>query len=276
MCYDPVMALNELVTPLTRQTLSRDVYAQLRELLITGQMMPGEQISLRNIATALGVSVMPVREAVHRLVAEQVLELTPNRALRVSTMSISQFGEITQIRVNVEGLATAQAAARIGKEDLSRLQALHERFAEEMQKAKPDGAKVIAMNQAFHFAIYEAARMPMLLQMIETLWLRIGPILNYDLRSGSKRVGERVAVKHHDKLLDALRKGDSDAACAALRGDIESAAAYIVSAGVLLSADAGGAVPVAASSAKVAKPPKRANPAKPPRAARAKAESSDA
>ncbi|MDR3100055.1 MAG: GntR family transcriptional regulator [Paraburkholderia sp.] len=275
------MTLNELVTPLTRQTLSRDVYAQLRELLITGQMMPGEQISLRNIAAALGVSVMPVREAVHRLVAEQALELTPNRALRVPTMSISQFGEITQIRVNVEGLATAQAAARIEADGLARLQALHERFAAEMEKAKPDGARVIAMNQAFHFAIYEAARMPMLLQMIETLWLRIGPILNHDLRSGSKRVGERVAVKHHDNLLDALRKGDSDAACAALRGDIESAAAYIVSAGVLLSADAGGeaaAVSAGVKKGKAAKPSRPASAAKTTktRGAREKAESSGA
>lgn len=266
MCYDGSMALNELVTPLTRQTLSRDVYAQLRELLISGQMMPGEQISLRNIAAALGVSVMPVREAVHRLVAEQALELTPNRALRVPTMSISQFGEITRIRVNVEGLATAQATERIEKDQLVRLQALHERFAAEMEKAKPDGAKVIAMNQAFHFAIYEAAQMPMLLQMIETLWLRIGPILNHDLRSGSKRVGERVAVKHHDELLDALRRGDSDAACMALRGDIESAAAYIVSAGVLLSADAGSAVSVDSVGAKAAKPSKPANAAKAARA----------
>ena len=98
------MAINELVTPLKRQTLSSDVYAQLRELLITGQMIPGEQISLRTTASALGVSVMPVREAVHRLVAEQALELTPNRALRVPLMTESAFREITRIRVNLEGL----------------------------------------------------------------------------------------------------------------------------------------------------------------------------
>ncbi len=100
------MPLNDLVTPLVRQTLSRDVYTQLRDLLVSGQMMPGEQISLRNIAAALGVSVMPVREAVHRLVAEQALELTPNRALRVPRMSVSQFEEITKIRIELEGLAT--------------------------------------------------------------------------------------------------------------------------------------------------------------------------
>lgn len=232
----PAMTLNELVTPLVRQTLSRDVYAQLRDLLITGQMVPGEQISLRNIAAALGVSVMPVREAVHRLVAEQALELTPNRALRVPRMSVGQFDEITKIRIELEGLATATAAERITDEELARVVALHTRFAQEMSKKRPDGAEVIAANQAFHFAVYAAARMPILLQMIESQWLRIGPILNHDLRSGSRRVEERVAVTHHDGLVKALAGHDSEAACAALRGDIESAAAYIVSAGVLLSA----------------------------------------
>lgn len=120
------MAINELVTPLKRQTLSSDVYAQLRELLITGQMIPGEQISLRTTASALGVSVMPVREAVHRLVAEQALELTPNRALRVPLMTESAFREITRIRVNLEGLATEQAARQLPAAGLERIAALQE------------------------------------------------------------------------------------------------------------------------------------------------------
>lgn len=233
------MAINELVTPLKRQTLSSEVYAQLRELLITGQMIPGEQISLRTTASALGVSVMPVREAVHRLVAEQALELTPNRALRVPLMTESAFREITRIRVNLEGLATEQAARQLPATGLERIAALQDRFAAEMASASPDGARLIAFNKDFHFAVYSAAGMPMLLQMIEALWLRIGPILNHHMRSGSRRVSEQVAVGHHARLVEALRRGDAPAAKEALRGDIESAADYIVSAGVLVTADSG-------------------------------------
>ncbi len=231
------MALNELVTPLKRQTLSSDVYAQLRELLITGQMFPGEQISLRTTASALGVSVMPVREAVHRLVAEQALELTPNRALRVPLMTVSAFREITTIRTNLEGLAVGQAALHLREDELQQIAAWRDRFAGEMAGAEPDGARLIAFNKGLHFAIYGAAAMPMLVQMIEALWLRIGPILNHDLRSGSRRVREQVAVGHHARLVDALQRRDAEAAQAALRGDIESAAQYIVSAGVLIAAD---------------------------------------
>ena len=234
------MSLSELVTPLKRQTLSADVYEQLKEMLMTGRMMPGEQISLRGTATALGVSVMPVREAVHRLAAEQALELTPNRALRVPRMTVSQFREITAIRINLEGLATERAAALLDDAGVARIAELNTQFADEMGRAAPDGAKLIALNKALHFAVYEGARMPTLMKMIEALWLRIGPILNYDLRSGSRRVGDGVAAAHHARLVEALKRHDGAAAREALRGDIEAAADFIVSAGVLVTADADG------------------------------------
>ena len=207
---------------------------------MTGRMMPGEQISLRGTATALGVSVMPVREAVHRLAAEQALELTPNRALRVPRMTVSQFREITAIRINLEGLATERAAALLDDAGVARIAELNTQFADEMGRAAPDGAKLIALNKALHFAVYEGARMPTLMKMIEALWLRIGPILNYDLRSGSRRVGDGVAAAHHARLVEALKRHDGAAAREALRGDIEAAADFIVSAGVLVTADADG------------------------------------
>src|SRR5256885_9192233 len=100
------MAINELVTPLKRQTLSSDVYAQLRELLITGQMIPGEQISLRTTASALGVSVMPVREAVHRLVAEQALELDRKSTRLISSHLVISYAVFCLKKKKYLALAT--------------------------------------------------------------------------------------------------------------------------------------------------------------------------
>ncbi|HWH84055.1 MAG TPA: GntR family transcriptional regulator [Burkholderiaceae bacterium] len=250
------MTFSALVTPLKRQTLSADVHGQLRDLLVSGRVMPGEPLSLRSIAEALGVSVMPVREAVHRLVAEQALELTPNRVLRVPMMTVSQFREITSIRINLEGLATARAAIAMNEAAMQDIVGLHERFAHEMSLKPPDGLRLITFNKELHFAVYGQACMPMLLQMIESLWLRIGPILNYDMRSGSARVRERVAVAHHERLVDALKRRDADAASQALRGDIESAADFIVSAGVLVTADRLSAAAVQASAPARPKRPK--------------------
>lgn len=229
------MSLTDLVTPLKRQTLSANVYDQLRDLVMSGQMMPGEQISLRTAAEALGVSVMPVREAMQRLVAEQALELTPSRTLRVPRMTAAQFKEITTIRTNLEGLATELAASASGAVALREIAQWHDEFAAEMNAANPDGSKLVTFNKEFHFAVYAAADMPVLLQMIEALWLRIGPILNYDLRAGSRRVGDKVAMSHHAALLAALKRRDGVKARAALQGDIESAAEFILSAGVLVS-----------------------------------------
>lgn len=231
------MSVTHLVTPLRRQTLSADVYGQFKELLISGRMMPGEQISLRNMAEALGVSVMPVREAVQRLAAEQALELSPNRTLRVPRMSVSQFREITSIRMHLEGMATAAAAAAMDHGEIQQVLLWHDRFTHEMAKKHPDGSRLISFNKELHFAIYRGARMPMLLQLIEALWLRIGPILNYDLRSGPTRIGERVALSHHASLVQAIRDRDSEAARQAVQADISSAADFIISVGALVAAD---------------------------------------
>jgi DNA-binding GntR family transcriptional regulator len=256
------MDLSSLVTPVTRQTLSGDVYKQLSELLMGGRVMPGEQLSLRTIAQSLGVSVMPVREAVNRLLSEKALELMPNRVLRVPTMTVSQFREITDIRVNLEGLATARAAELVDEKGLREIGAAHDRFAKESLLKKPNEANLIALNKELHFAIYRQARMPMLLEMIEGLWLRIGPILNYDMRSGSARVTEHVSADHHDRIVSALGNRDAAGASKALAGDLRGAADFIVTAGVLVAdADSPSAVPTA-------RPIPAPQPAKPARRAR--------
>lgn len=231
------MDLSKLVTPLTRQTLSGDVYKQLSDLLMSGRVMPGEQLSLRTIAEGLGVSVMPVREAVHRLLSEKALVLLPNRVLRVPQMTVSQFREITDIRLNLEGLATERAAKLVDEPGLQEIENAHQRFSREILAKKPSESNLIALNKDLHFAIYRQAQMPMLLEMIESLWLRIGPILNYDFRSGSTRVKEHVSATHHERIVNALKKRDARAASAALAGDLQGAADFIVSAGVLLADD---------------------------------------
>ena len=99
-----------LVESLDRQTLGDRAYAQLSELLISGRMAPGEKLSLRQTAEVLGVSIMPVREAVSRLVADGALEVTPNRAVRVGVMTAAQFRDLTQARVAIEGHTAALAA----------------------------------------------------------------------------------------------------------------------------------------------------------------------
>lgn len=205
-----------------RETLSANVLGQIKELLLTGQLMPGESLSLRSTAVALGVSVMPVREAVHQLVAEHALEVAPNRSVRVPRLSAEQFQEITRIRLNIEGFAVEQAALMANAELIDHLHELNQQLSDAMEHPGHK-ADAVRINKDIHFSIYSAAQMPMLIKIIETLWLRIGPILNYDLRVGSDRTDKKIAVSHHHELIESLKKRDPSSARIALRGDIESA-----------------------------------------------------
>ncbi len=215
-------------TPAERpETLGSTVRTQIKDLLLSGQLMPGEQLSLRTMAAALGVSVMPVREAVNQLVADQALEVAPNRAIRVPQMTREQFAEITQIRIEIEGYAVAQACARISEETLDELVDLNRQLAHAMQSGE-NSHDVVALNKDFHFTAYAASGMPMLMKIIEPLWLRIGPILNYDLRQGSERVTNQTAVRYHEQIIAGFKARDEQKARLGLRNDISSAYEHIV------------------------------------------------
>lgn len=217
-----------------RETMSGRVYRDLREMIMAGQVCPGERLSIRAMATALGTSMMPVRDAVARLAAEQALEVLPNRTVRVPVMSRRRFQELRGIRLMLEGHATATAAERVGEAALAEISRLHAAFTAEHTRDEPDAGQLIRINKDFHFRIYEAAEMPALMQIIEGLWLQIGPVLNFDLRGKSRRLSERVALRYHQGMLDGLAARDGAAARAALAGDIDTAGDFILECGALL------------------------------------------
>lgn len=211
-----------------RETLGDRVLQQIKEILLTGQVVPGESLSLRSMAEALGVSMMPVRQAVYQLVADHALVADPNRSVHVPVMTASQFQEITTIRLQVESFAVEKAAPLVTPELIRLLRDLNCSLSEKMDVGGEALGEAILMNKTLHFSIYAASGMPMLVKIIESLWLRIGPILNYDLRSGSERTRDKVAVAHHDDMIDALDRHDAASASRALRNDIQTAYQYIV------------------------------------------------
>ena len=145
-------------------------------------------------------------------------------------MTRSRFQELVVIRLVVEGLAVETAAVRIDESQLSRLAALEQAFCREISLDEPDANQIIHINKQLHFTAYAAAQMPALSSLIEGLWLRIGPVLNLDLRnSASRRRSDLPSVRAHRALVDALRAGDGAAAKAALASDISSAAEVILS-----------------------------------------------
>jgi DNA-binding GntR family transcriptional regulator len=221
-----VSALDE-IGALQRETLGDRVTGELRALLVAGRLAPGEKLSLRRVAEALGVSMMPVREAVSRLAADRALEVLPGRAVRVPVLTLDQFRELTRLRLVVEGFAAEESTRRATPDQIAAI-AVHEAdFRLAASADPPDTAGAVAANRDLHFSLYEAAGMPSLVEMIERLWLKAGPVLNLDMRHEPLRLKGGSAVQEHAKLLAALRACDASAARAALEADIRAAAAHI-------------------------------------------------
>src|SRR5687768_9923781 len=98
---------------LTRSTLNDEVYDTLKDALIQGKIAPGAVMTIRSLADSFGTSMMPVREALRRLVAEHILVLLPNRSVTLPVLTKEKFQEITRIRFSLEGLASEEGAKRI-------------------------------------------------------------------------------------------------------------------------------------------------------------------
>ena len=212
-----------------RPTLADRAYAKLRNLLIGGGVAPGERLSTRELAARFAMSPMPIRAAIERLVADGALEVRPQSGAWVPVMTRARFVELRTIRAALEGMAAEQAADRATPRELAAIRSYHDRFCNAARRPHPDAGIAIRANRRLHFAVYGAARMPTLYGLIEGLWLRIGPVLNLDLRSGAERLHALAAHEHHAHLVAALERRDGAAARRALVGDIQSAADYILS-----------------------------------------------
>ena len=185
-------------------SLRTQVYDSLRDALTAGRFAPGQKLSFRFVASTLGVSLTPVREAIRRLVAEGALEtMQPSHSVRVPLMTREKLLELRDIRLALESLAVEKAAARATAAQIARLR----RIVSDLMIVRGKGDTVADRQKIreFHFALYAIAEQPALLQIIEGLWLRTGPYLNllyptFILSSGGPERRRRIihAVEQHD------------------------------------------------------------------------------
>lgn len=220
--------------PARRQTLSERVFDTLSEMLLSGALRPRDRLSLRDLAERLEVSMMPVREAVSRLAASGALEVSPKRAVMVPLMTAAEFADLTMVRMLNEGQAARLAAERASKAEVAQIAALAERFEEVLDQAYGSAAAVAA-NKDLHFALYRSAQSPALLEVITVLWLKAGPIINFDIgvdtgateSEDAERSRSHHSRAHHRALCQALRDRDGDTAARAIAEDIRVASELI-------------------------------------------------
>jgi DNA-binding GntR family transcriptional regulator len=205
-----------------RDLVNEKIYVQLSDALQRGDFEAGQTLSLRALAASFEVSLMPVRDAVARLVNEGVLETLANRQVRVPLLTIEQYAALTEARIAAEGHAAWLAATRIDEAGLQKMAEANKRL---MRAAKRgDHAAIMQANEDVHFSIYRAAKSPRLLQIIGNLWKQSGPYLaSIEQAMASDRTmrGHDFGSAQHDRIYDALRAGNTALARETLVDDIE-------------------------------------------------------
>ena len=210
--------------PIERETLWDQVYGQLRDALFAGRFEPGGRLVLRELADSLGTSITPVRDAVARLVANGVLQLGPRNTALVPDVGTEAFKQLLIMRTELEGRAAREAAHNADQKAIGELDKRLVQMRKLIVDRKLD--TYLDLHRRFHFGIYEMAKMPILYEMIESLWLRCGPALSFVL---PEYVYQLKGTDHHFKVLDALRNEDPDRAEAEIVADIEGAGQYLLS-----------------------------------------------
>lgn len=204
-----------------RESLQERVYQELARSLMHGVFAAGQVLRMQALADRLQVSIMPVREALARLVSDQALEMMPNRSTRVPLITPERLEDLANVRCLIEGELVRLAAQKIEK---ATLQSLRDMTAAcEAAFAKPlDDEQVSVtsgLNYQFHFTIYGVAGSDVLLPIVRSLWMQSGPIV----RASALVYGRKpsmTAVHHHWALIEALAAGDAEASVTALHNDI--------------------------------------------------------
>ena len=180
----------------------------MQNALLRGRLRPGQKMTNRQLATAMDVSVTPVREALQRLVTEHVLKMLPNGSVVVPILTEDEVTELYAVTKSLEMLA-----ARLGLEKAQ--DGLLDQIGAERKKLRSayedlNWSVVIETNYGMHFRLYEQAVSPYLLSLIRQLWMRKGPHypsffkIHYEENRGGFLENILVAFKNND--LDGAAK----------------------------------------------------------------------
>lgn len=210
-----------------RETVSQYVHRCLRHAVMIGRIPPGRSLTLREIAAALGVGVMPVREALRLVAAERALDLGDNRRIQVPHMTAARFRELCELRILLEVHAALGAMPFVDAERLDALRTIDAGI--DRAHTAGDFEQAIALNHAFHRAIYTADPHQEALPLIESIWLQLGPFL----RLAMENLGDFYRVDRHVEALAAYERRDPIALRVAVEADIRDGIAHAGSADLL-------------------------------------------
>jgi DNA-binding GntR family transcriptional regulator len=197
-------------------TLADTAYSELKRLLLSGGFTADQPLTERDVAERLRMSRTPVREALRRLESERLLTVDPRRGVMAVTLDRHEIADLYFMREVLEGTAAKLAAQHATTTEILNLESI----LEEEAQAMSSGGDMVAINQALHDEIYQAAHSKFLLRALQSL-------TNSTFLLGRSTLADpqRAAKAHveHTALVDAIRARDGNRAEEAARAHIQAA-----------------------------------------------------
>jgi DNA-binding GntR family transcriptional regulator len=202
--------------PVRNLTLREQVLEHLREEILSSRLEPGAELNEVALATSLGVSRGPIREALGRLAAEGLVTMTPRRGAIVTKLSKQEFMDAYQVREALESLAIRLAVPRLTEEGRAEL---HRMSSEMRRLAQADDSNAFfEINRHFHEKLVAASGNQRLQAMHEQLLGQMGRLLR---KSAELRGGLGESATAHEAILEAVDAGDAERAAQLMAEHIE-------------------------------------------------------
>ncbi|MDJ0387217.1 GntR family transcriptional regulator [Roseomonas sp. E05] len=218
---DPVSPLDALAASAAPRwrTATEFVEATLKAAILEGRLPGGTPLRQEELAERLGVSRMPVREALRQLEAQALVEVLPHRGAVVAEISAADAADLFAIRRALE-----PAALRLSIPHLTEAQRDQAGALITAMDVEPDPGRMGLLNRQFHMALYAAAGHPRLLALTEQHLAAFDRYLRFHLAAQGR---ERMAQQDHRAMLEAAARGEAAAAAAILEAHLDQAAEAI-------------------------------------------------
>lgn len=194
---------------------SEELRDQIEELIAFGELPPGTHLDETELSERFGVSRTPLREAFNQLASNGVIEILPRRGAYVPKFGAEELVEMFEVMAELEGMCGRLAARRLTDEERADLARVHEESRKIVEDGDPDD--YYALNDRFHGIIYEGCHNNFLMNQVWNMRRRLRPYRRLQLRVRGRILS---SFDEHEKIVDAINRGDGRAAEELLRGHV--------------------------------------------------------
>lgn len=196
---------------LQRDTLPMQVLNKLMDWIMDGKLKMGEKLNTEELARQLGVSRMPIREALKSLEKMGLAESIPYVGVKLVSLEQEDVLQIYLMRQLLEPLAAGEACKKITEEQIHDLEEIHKEYVPIVEADEIDAKKLYLQNRKFHFAIYSISEMDRVCAMIESLWDTLSFFkLIYGRDVIKNTNGAKNMIAEHQGYIDALKDRDAE------------------------------------------------------------------